>query len=133
MNRKILSVGAAAVVLAALTGGASAHHSFAMFDNQKEVVLDGVVKEFQWTNPHSWVQVLVTDAKTGKTVEWSIETSSPNSLARQGWKRSSIKAGDKVTAVVNPLKDGQPGGNLVRLKLPDGLVLGKPEAPKPAG
>jgi hypothetical protein len=92
---------------------AAAHHSFAVFDNQKNVTLEGTVKEFQWTNPHSWVQLTVTDPATGEQVEWSIEGASPNALSRQGWKRTSLKAGDKATIVMHPMKDGTKAGSLV--------------------
>ena len=91
---------------------AFAHHSFAMFDNQKNTTLDGTVKDFQWTNPHSWIQLMVKDA-SGKDVEWSIEGGSPNGLSRNGWKRTSLKPGDKATVVIHPLKDGTNGGSLV--------------------
>jgi hypothetical protein len=110
-----------------LAGQAQAHHAFSMFDTQKEVMLEGTVKEFQWTNPHSWVQLLVKDS-AGKEVEWSIEGSSPNNLARFGWKRNSIRAGDRVQAVVHPLKDGTIGGSLVKITV-NGQVIG---APKPS-
>ena len=119
-----LKIGAAAAVVLMGAGPAFAHHSFAMFDHDKEVPLQGVVKEFQWTNPHSWIQLLVTD-KAGKQVEYSIEGASVNSLARQGWTRNAFKAGDKVTVYVNPLKTGEPGGSFVRAVLPDGSKLPK--------
>ena len=90
---------------------ASAHHSFAMFDNSKSVTLEGTIKEFQWSNPHIWVQVLVKDLD-GNEVEWSVEGGSPNGLARQGWKRNSLKPGDRTSIVIHPLKDGNPGGSL---------------------
>ena len=113
-----------ALSVAGLTAaaGAQAHHSFAMFDNQKELTLEGVVKEFQWTNPHSWIQLMVKDA-SGKEVEWSLEGASPNSLARKGWSRNSIKAGDKAVIVVNPLKDGGPGGSLKKVVV-NGQTIG---------
>lgn len=118
------------LVACALALPATAHHSFAMFDREKEVTLEGVVKEFQWTNPHTWVQLLVTGAD-GKTVEWSIEGTSPNGLKRQGWKSNTIKSGDKVIAVIHPLRNGEPGGALVMVTLPDGTVLGR-RAPRPS-
>jgi hypothetical protein len=101
-----------------------AHHSFAMFDNEKEMTLEGTIKEFQWTNPHTWTQVMVKDA-AGKEVEWSIEGGSPNSLARSGWKRTSIKPGDKATVVIHPLKNGEPGGSLIRIMV-NGQRVGTP-------
>ena len=106
----------------ALAGPAMAHHAFAMFDTNRELTLDGTVKEFQWTNPHTWVQLLVKDS-AGKEVEWSIEGSSPNNLARFGWTRNSLKSGDRVQAVVHPLKDGSIGGSLVKITV-NGQVVG---------
>ena len=90
---------------------ALAHHSFAMFDAQKEVTHNGTVREFQWTNPHSWLQVQV--AQGGASVEYSIELGSPNSMSRRGWRRTTFKPGDKVTVVINPMRDGSSGGALV--------------------
>jgi len=108
---------------------AMAHHSFSMFDETKVIVLKGEVKEFQWSNPHTWIQLNVADA-SGKVVEWSIEGGSPNLLARQGWKRNSIKAGDQLEVTVNPLRDGQPGGSFVRAQFPDGRTLGRSQIPQ---
>ena len=123
VSKKMLALaGFAAVVLAAAP--AFAHHSFAMFDNTKNVTLEGTIKEFQWTNPHSWVQIVVKDA-SGKDVEWSIEGGSPNGLARQGWKRTSLKPGDKAVLVMHPLKDGTAGGSLVTVSV-GGVQVGNP-------
>jgi hypothetical protein len=94
------------------------------------VTLTGVVKEFQWNNPHAWIQVMVVDDK-GRQTEWGVECGSPNMMARTGWKRSTLKAGDKIVAVVNPLKDGRPNGSLVTVTLADGKVLGPGNAPVP--
>jgi hypothetical protein len=104
---------------------AFAHHSFAMFDRQKEVVVKGTVKEFQWTNPHSFIEVEASDEKGG-AISYSIEMNSPNNLTRQGWKSTALKPGDKVTVVMNPLRDGSHGGLFVSVMLPDGKVLGDP-------
>jgi len=103
-----------------------------MFDDSKEIVLTGVVKEFQWTNPHTFVQLEVK-GPDGAVVEWSIEGSSPNGLARIGWKRTSIKAGDQLAVTINPLRSGEHGGNFVQAKFPDGRVLTRRagEAPAP--
>jgi hypothetical protein len=109
---------------------AGPHHSTAMFNTQARFTLNGVLKELQWTNPHAWIQVVAPDAK-GAPVEWSFECGSPNSLARQGWKPSMFKAGQKVSVVANPMKDGTQAGLLVTITLPDGTVLG-PGAPRPA-
>ena len=109
--KKLAAMGVVAAMSLA-TGPAFAHHSFSMFDGAKELTLEGTVVEFQWTNPHSWIQIVVEDA-SGKMVEWSIEMASPNSLARSGWKRSALKPGDKAVLVVRPMKDGSAGGSLV--------------------
>ena len=112
---------------------ALAHHSFSMFDAQREIVLKGTIKEFQWSNPHTWIQLNVADA-SGKVLEWSIEGGSPNLVGRQGWKRNTFKEGDEVQITVHPLRDGQPGGSFVRAVLPDGRTLGGeqiPSAPVP--
>jgi Family of unknown function (DUF6152) len=116
----------AAGLVAPVSGTALAHHSFAMFDQGKETKLVGVIKEVQWTNPHIWLQVLVKDP-SGKDVEWSIEGGSPNGLARQGWKRSSVKPGDQVEVVIHPLKNGDKGGSVMRVS-----VDGKPVGGRPA-
>ncbi len=101
---------AAAVALAAVaTQSAFAHHSYAMFDMDKNVTLEGTVKEVQWTNPHIWIQVMVKDAATGQEVEWSIEGASPNMLTRAGWSRNALKAGDKTVMVVHPVRSGGNG------------------------
>jgi hypothetical protein len=83
----------------------------------------------QWTNPHSWLHVMVAQPD-GSEVEWSFETQPPVDLLREGWKRTSVKAGDKVTVVTSPLKDGRPAGSLYNITLPDGTVLGRPVDPR---
>ncbi len=116
---------AAAGLMAALFGGpALAHHSFAMFDADKTVDLTGTVKEFQWTNPHSWLQVMVTDEK-GQTAEWSLEMGAPGGLARTGWRPKTVVPGDKVTVSIHPLKDGSTGGQLLTVVLPNGTKMGE--------
>jgi hypothetical protein len=102
--------------------GASAHHSYASFDMNKTMKVSGVVKEFHWTNPHSFIVLVVTDS-AGRTNEEILEANGPGYLARQGWKRESIKPGDKITATVHPLRDGSPGGDLMDVTLPSGKVL----------
>ena len=104
---------------------AIAHHSFAMFDRDKEVTLVGTVREFQWTNPHAFIHMEVPNDAGGKQT-WQVELNSPNNLKRQGWKSTSVKAGDAVTLILNPLRDGSRGGLFVSLTLPDGKVLGDP-------
>src|SRR5258705_10319471 len=108
MNVKVVSVTAMAV--AAFTASALAHHSFAMFDAQKTVTLEGTVKEFEWVNPHSWLRIMVNDEKAGRPVLWAIELSSPSRLVAMGMRADSVKAGDAVSVTIHPLKDGARGG-----------------------
>ena len=107
--------------LAAVAVPAAAHHSFAMFDQKKMTTLEGTVHLFQWTNPHAFIELDV--AGRGRTQRWSIELNSPNNLTRQGWRRSSLKAGERVTVRIAPLRNGHPGGLFLDLRKPDGTVL----------
>lgn len=116
-------LGSLLIAALAMGGTAGAHHSFAMFDQTKQVSLQGTVSEFQWTNPHAFIHLEVPTADGGKET-WAVELNSPNNLKRQGWKSTSLKPGDKVTLVLNPLKDGSRGGLFVSVTLPDGKVLG---------
>lgn len=119
--------GSRLAMLAALcvTAGAFAHHSFAMFDQAKQLTLKGTVREFQWTNPHAWIHLDVPN-DSGGVDSWQVELNSPNNLKRQGWKSTSLMAGEKVTLMLNPLKDGTKGGLFISVTLPDGTVLGDP-------
>lgn len=101
----------------------STHHSFAMFDQTKAVTLKGQVVEFQWTNPHAFIELDVPDGKGGSD-RWSIELNSPNNLQRQGWRRSSLGPGQTVSVTLNPLRNGKKGGLFNKVVLPDGKVLG---------
>ncbi len=101
----------AAVGLVGAAGPSFAHHSFAMFDTTKVVTIDGTVKDFQWTNPHVVLWVLV-EAADGKPEEWTLELTSPGNLTRMGWSRRSLTPGDKVAVELNPLRDGAHGGSL---------------------
>jgi len=83
-----------------------------MFDRTKEVALAGTVKTFEWTNPHSWLQLVVRDARGGEK-EYSIELGSPNTLSRSGWRKTSFKPGDRVTVTMYPMRDGAAGGAFV--------------------
>ena len=130
MKTMILGISASALVLT-IAGAAAAHHSGAMFDATKEVSLEGTVKEFQYTNPHSWLVVNVPDA-SGKVTEWSFEAEGPSTLLRAGIKKSSLMPGDKVTVKGHPLKDGRPGAGLMNVTKADGTVLNPRGAPPPA-
>jgi hypothetical protein len=111
------------MVLFGLSAPAFAHHSGAMFDGKKTVAVVGTVKSFEWTNPHSWLEVLVKD-KDGKAVQWSIEMNGPEALFRQGFRPDSPKVGDRVTVVMHPLRDGRHGGSVISVLLPNGKLIG---------
>jgi len=113
---------------------AIAHHSFAMFDAEKSMTIEGTVKEFQWTNPHSWIHVMVPD-EAGKPVQWSVELGSPAGLVRQGWVPKTLTPGMKVQVLIHPLRDGNPGGQFLQVTLPDGKQMGDPSTRgrRPAG
>ncbi len=103
-----------------------AHHSAAMFDNQKTIEITGTIKEFQWTNPHVWIQVNVEKVGTsGAKEEWSVEGGSPNSLSRNGWRKGTFTPGAAVSIRINPMRDGTHAGNFVGAKFADGKTLGR--------
>ena len=118
MNLKAVSLSALAV--AAFATPAFAHHSFAMFDAEQTVTLQGTVKEFEWTNPHSWLRIMVRDAKTDQLVLWALELSSPARLKRMGMSADSVKAGDAVSVTFHPLRNGARGGQFIQAVLPGG-------------
>ncbi len=107
---------------------AVAHHSFAMFDHVNRVTLAGTVTRFQWTNPHVYIELDVPDGKGGAK-HYSIECASVNVLTRGGWKFTDVKKGDKVSLLVNPLKDGTAGGMLETATFADGRSLGDSNPP----
>lgn len=117
----------ASVVVAALVwlvAPAAAHHSGAGFDQSKVVEITGTIKEFQFKNPHTWIQLDVDDQAKGK-VEWSVEWGSPNQLGRQGYRPSTFPPGEKVSIRLNPMHNGSPAGGFVGAKFADGKTIGK--------
>src|SRR5829696_6457156 len=112
MKRSTVAVLLAATLFAARP--VLAHHSAAMFDDQKVMEVTATVKELQWANPHVWLQVVLDDK--GKKTEWSLEGGSPNTLSRQGWRATTFKAGDVVTVRLNPMKDGTAAGSFIGAK-----------------
>jgi len=119
---KFSLVGAACTALLLVASVASAHHSAAGIDRTKTVVLTGTVKQFGWTNPHSWMEVDVPDQKGGTTT-WKVEMTSPAYLVRAGWKSTTVKQGDEVKVTVRPLRDGSAGGLFVSVLLADGRTF----------
>jgi hypothetical protein len=113
---------AAVAMLSAAASQANAHHSAAMFDLTKTETVQGVVKQYQWTNPHGFLFLQVTES-AGKSAEYSVELTSPNLLMRRGWRPTTLKPGDKVTVKLNPFRDGAKGGRVVSVTTPDGRVL----------
>jgi hypothetical protein len=124
LNSTLATLLAASTLLVAAS--AAAHHSPAMFDRTREITLTGDVKEFQWTSPHCWIQLLVPDPADpdAAPVEWGIEMDNPLGLLRHGWKPGSLKAGERVTIVAHPLRDGSHGGEVVSVRTADGKLIG---------
>jgi hypothetical protein len=119
----------AALALASIAA-AEAHHSFAMFDSQNQIKLKGKVTDFQWTNPHVYIEIDVPADNGGHAV-WTIECANPGILNRIGWKFNMIKPGDELTIIVAPLRSGESGALLKQVTLPDGRVFsnGGPAGP----
>ena len=117
-------VAGVAILAVSLLTPALAHHSYAMFDSQKTVTIEGTIIQFQWTSPHSWIDVAVT-TKAGVVQKWGIETGPPSHLSRRGWKKTSLVPGEKVVVELHPLRaEGKIGGALVSVKkLSTGQVL----------
>ncbi len=111
------------VATLAYAGNVSAHHSHAYYADSGDIVLEGIIQEFDWRNPHSWITLLVTDESSGEVAEWAFEGRSPAELSRQGWAPDSIAAGDEVSIRFRPLKNGGNGGLLRAVTLADGAVL----------
>jgi len=114
-----------ALIALCTAGAALAHHSDSMFDQNKTVALTGTVREFQWTNPHCYIQLVVKNDK-GVDEEWSIEMGAPLHLMGQGWKKSTLKAGDRISVKLAPLRDGTTGGEIREVTTPDGKPLVTP-------
>ncbi|HTI65997.1 MAG TPA: DUF6152 family protein [Caulobacteraceae bacterium] len=132
--RLALASAGALGVAAAASGPALAHHSFAMFDQKKTVKLEGTVKELQLTNPHSWLMI-TAPGKAGKPVVWSIEMGGPHQVEEMGLTSDStkpghtMKAGDKVTVSMHPMRDNRPGGSFISAVLADGYLLAQGTRP----
>jgi hypothetical protein len=121
---KLQAIAFAGVALFA-AAPALAHHSFAMFDRDKTVTMTGIVKEYEWANPHVWIYVVAPDA-SGKPADWGFEMQAIRQDMAGGWRPDSVKPGDRVSIDFHPLKDGTRGGQLVAATLADGKRLGGP-------
>jgi hypothetical protein len=130
MKFRALGLAGAAVAIGAAP--AIAHHSFAMFDGEAKVTLEGTVKAFQWIYPHSWILLMVRKSD-GQLEQWPIEMGSPGGLAREGWLPKTLTPGMSVTAVIRPLKDGTHGGQYLSVTFPDGRTLGLDNLNDPKG
>ena len=102
---------------------AIAHHSGAGFNSDEVKEITATIKEFQFTNPHTWIQVIVTNEQ-GEQQEWSVEWGSQNSLARRGVRPSTFPPGAEVTMRINPMANGSPAGGFVAAKFSDGTTVG---------
>jgi hypothetical protein len=128
-NRMTAAVFATAILLAATS--AEAHHSSVMFEDKKEVTFEGVVKEFQFTNPHSWLIVEITN-KEGSVTAWGFEAEGPSTLLRNGIRPADLKPGTKLTMTGRPMKDGRPGALFVKAVRDDGVEFYPGGRPAPA-
>ncbi|WP_374944591.1 DUF6152 family protein [Sphingomonas sp.] len=120
-NSKMKAMLTAAMLATVPAVPALAHHSFAMYDNAKDVTFDGTVRSFRWANPHG--QIILTTMRDGKPIDYAIELSSLNVMSRAGWTRKSIVIGERMKATVHPLRDGSDGGSFVSAVKADGSVL----------
>ncbi len=126
MNR-VIAIALTVAVALATAGPSIAHHSSAMYDKSREVTVTGVVSEFQWTNPHVYIEI--DSLENGARVHYSVEAGPIRTMMKLGWKVRSLKAGDKVTVAMNPMRNGSRGGLIVSATLPDGRVMAYDPAP----
>jgi len=126
MKLKVISL--AAIAVAVFTVPALGHHSFTMFDETKPTTLSGTVRDFEWTNPHAWLRVMVKDEKTGKSVLWAYELSSTARLITMGMSANSFKAGDMVSVTFHPMRDGTRAGRFMGATLASGKVILRSDA-----
>jgi hypothetical protein len=120
MKSKYIAIAVGFALFAAFPAGA--HHSQVMYDGNTDIEMSGTVKEFSWTNPHTWLYLTVMD-ENGNPSEWAFESNSTGQLTRVGWSADAIKAGDEISVVMHPLRDGTRGGTIVEVHLADGTVL----------
>jgi hypothetical protein len=127
MNRDRLRAVILTTVLVCSATAALAHHTYAMFDNDRHLTLSGTVAKFEWKNPHAYLWVYVPSRETpGKYELWAFENGSPAVLAKQGWSKEALQANEKITVEYAPLRDGKPGGHCLKVTLPSGRSLNCP-------
>lgn len=124
MNRRsmFLLVASAASAAAVIAVPALAHHSFAMYDLKKQTTLTGVIKEWHWSNPHTFIDLTVVEG--GKPVVYGLEGQQVRLMTKAGFRRDSLKPGDKVSILINPMRDGSKGGHFLKVTKADGTVIG---------
>lgn len=121
--QKTLALAGAVGLALAVPIGVQAHHSMAMFDQSREVTITGTVSEFQWTNPHAYIQVVSKDDR-GRNVEWSLEMGAPMYLYARGWRPRSLRPGTQISARIYPLRNGHPGGVVLDVSDAQGNEIG---------
>lgn len=113
-----------AVLITAMAGSTHAHHSFAMWNQDRTLTLTGTIKSYEWTNPHVWIWFVSDDAAAST---WGVEGGAVNSMKREGWARDTLVPGDKVTVMLHPERDEKPGeqhvGSLVSIRRADGTTV----------
>jgi hypothetical protein len=125
---KLATYAALALAGAALARPASAHHSFNMFALDKTTTVTGTVTDFKFKMPHVWLYMKLPTGAAGVLEDWGFEAHSPNLVARKGWNINTLKAGDKISVLMHPMKDGSRAGSVVYVTLPDGKQLWNAEA-----
>ena len=121
--RSMARTAAVSLALAAIAPSASAHHSPVMFDQSRTVSLEGTVRQFQWTNPHCYIQLVVEDG--GRQTEWNMEMGAPVYLYNRGWRPSTLKAGDRIRITASPLRSGANGGLVLSAESLEGKRVGR--------
>jgi hypothetical protein len=134
MIRRNMNMSLMTAAVLAWAAPAFAHHSFAMFDADNKITITGAVREFQWTNPHVLIWVDVMDEDATEPVTWAVEMTSVGNMRREGWNRETLRPGDHVEVLINPLRDGGPGGGFYAIKFldEDGREFEMPRIAPPA-
>ena len=126
---KVRFIAGSSALMMLIAGYGFSHHSAAGVDRSQSITIEGTIKEFRWQNPHSFMQIDVPGDQ-GEIVTWTLEMTAPSFLIRAGWRRSTVEVGDEVTAVVRPLRNGDPGGLFVSVTPPDGLTYSERGQPQ---